>query len=113
MAEIEKRNLPVGLTVEETQNYQTQLSRAVVERDEHEAAKKNFNDQANAEIKELSAKISRLGRVVERGEEHRMVECEGKNISGRWVVTRLDTYEIIEERAPRTTAEQQQEMFEE
>ena len=112
MAQREERSLPVRLTARETENYQVQLSRGVVELDELEAKKKAYNDEVGSDIKEAKARNSRLAKTIERGEEHRQVACEGRNMGGVWIVTRLDTGEVVEERAPRTAAEQQTELFE-
>lgn len=111
MPKSESRMLPVALTEGELRGYQKKLASVVVERDATEKEKKDYNDQAGASIKRLNGEISSLAKTIERKEEHRQVECLGRNEGGVWTVRRVDTGEVVESRAPQTAAEQQQELI--
>lgn len=100
--------LPVKLTDDELLAYGCELAREERVLAELQERRKEVTQNIRAEMGEHQARIRKLSRFVESGEEPREVECEElwDYRQGKLVVTRLDTGVVVTER-PLTPEERQ------
>jgi len=100
-SEIVRRNLRHDLTPDEINALGRQAAKAAADADEREERRKEVDAQFKAEIKSLHATASIAHRKINNGYEYRDVECSRVQdfTHNRVIVTRLDTSEVVEDRA--------------
>lgn len=97
------KTLQVKLTDEDKLKLGDQMARALSMFNDAEERRKAMTAQLKAESEQHRAEAARLGVVLSNGYEYRDIRCEVERDmeKGRMKVTRLDTGEVIEDRALR------------
>jgi hypothetical protein len=107
--------LSVRLTDEEVLKYGREAARAVADRESIESDFDSMKKDYKARIDEQTAIVSKLSPRIHSGKETRDVECEEVKdwTKGTVVVTRLDTFEIVDQRPMRDEERQMEVQLEE
>ena len=106
-----KKNLQYQYTSKEIHDMGVELARKHNEQTEAEQRMKSAAQQMKDAVERVKLDISVLSRKVSNGFEYRDIECEEKKdfLDCKFTVARLDTGEVVEERALRDE-ERQREM---
>jgi hypothetical protein len=100
------RELEIGLTEEELQQYGLYLAKQVQLEEQLLDKKKKVTADYNAQISDCRREQSRLADARDKGKELRPVECEERWVAGTMQVRRLDTGAVVDVR-PATASEAQ------
>ena len=103
----ESRILPTNLTPEERMVLALEMANSIQAMAVELEVQKNLKDQMKAKLSELQAQQTRLSKVVASGIDYRLVDVEARWVDNDTITeVRIDTGEILFNRAPRESERQ-------